>query len=69
MRRNWEFPNAAFFRRLQIDMVIPDRSGGDVFHPLPSSEKEERELEEAAKIKIEEPLIIKKIISKKIDKK
>lgn len=36
---------------------------------LKSAEEEERELEEAAKIKIEEPLIIKKIISKKIDKK
>ena len=36
---------------------------------LRSAEEEERELEEAAKIKIEEPLIIKKIISKKSDKK
>lgn len=32
---------------------------------LKSAEEEERELEEAAKIKIEEPLIIRKIISKK----
>lgn len=32
---------------------------------LKNAEEEERELEEAAKIKIEEPLIIKKIISKK----
>lgn len=36
---------------------------------LKSAEEEERELEEAAKIKIEEPLIIKKIISKKSEKK
>lgn len=32
---------------------------------LKSAEEEERELEEAARIKIEEPLIIRKIISKK----
>ena len=32
---------------------------------LKSAEEEELELEEAAKIKIEEPLIIRKIISKK----
>lgn len=36
---------------------------------LKSAEEEERELEEAAKIKIEEPLIIKKIISKKNEKR
>ena len=35
---------------------------------LRSAEKEERELEEASKIRIEEPLIIKKIISKKGEK-
>lgn len=35
---------------------------------LQSAEKEERELEEASKIRIEEPLIIKKIISKKSEK-
>ena len=32
---------------------------------LKNAREEERELEEASKIRIEEPLIIKKIISKK----
>lgn len=62
------------FRRIRPeDIAIVEEYEREVvtsYHKkLQSAEEEERELEEAAKIKIEEPLIIKKIISKKSEKK
>ncbi|MEZ3505919.1 MAG: sporulation integral membrane protein YtvI [Lachnospiraceae bacterium] len=62
------------FRRIRPeDIAIVEEYEREVvtsYHKkLQSAQEEERELEEAAKIKIEEPLIIKKIISKKSEKK
>lgn len=62
------------FRRIRPeDIAIMEEYEREVvtsYHKkLQSAQEEERELEEAAKIKIEEPLIIKKIISKKSEKK
>lgn len=62
------------FRRIRPeDIAIVEEYEREVvtsYHKkLQSAQREERELEEAAKIKIEEPLIIKKIISKKSEKK
>ena len=58
------------FRRIRPeDLAIVEEYEREVENSykrqLKSAEEEERELEEAAKIKIEEPLIIRKIISKK----
>lgn len=62
------------FRRIRPeDIAVVEEYEREVessYHKkLQSAEEEERELEEAARIKIEEPLIIKKIISKKSEKK
>ena len=56
------------FRRIRPEdlAVVEEREVENSYkRQLKSAEEEERELEEAAKIKIEEPLIIRKIISKK----